>query len=553
LENAEDPQKVFQDPNIHEGPPSGRSPFEYATSYWINHASEVTNGTEDTSLSRELWELVGDLFWDNNGATFVEWLRTCVPQHADCQAKLNSENIFCYKCLPSFDAKRVRNCLDVVASYGFMKVLDLAISKYQGTVELMPNEHPDKPALLNNLGSALLVRFEHLGNIADVDNAIGNQQAAVDFTLDSHPKKMSYLGDLGNTFRIRFLRSNQFKDAMTAISHLSVTTQSLVAPPTVRFEAVQQWISIASLIAHNSLMDAYEYAIHLMSFVTWLGLPLADQRGYLVRTGEITRNAVAAAISLERYDTALKWLEHGRSINWNRILQLSTPVDELRKVNFDLANRLVEVSRLLDSDIEQQVDEDSTEKVVQRYQGLMREQELIIKQVRSLPNFQGFLEPLAISRPEDAPQNGPVVVLNVAEERCDALVLIAGIEEVIHIPLPNITLKRILELKKKTEKSLTSTGIRLRRLRIVEDEDDRCDYKNILSELWDGLVKPVLDSLAFSVRIISPVIYNLVIILSLASPRCTSTYLVVSNRTTHLPSHTCSWHIRSRFEGFADQ
>jgi tetratricopeptide (TPR) repeat protein len=393
--------------------------------------------------------------------------------------------------------KRIRNPSD----------LDDAIVQQQKAIHSIPHDHPDKPGYLNGLGTTLLTRFERLGNLGDIDHVISHLQEAVKATSDDNPSKPGYLSNLGIAFSKRFTRFGDLHDANTAISHFSASVQSSVGSPAVRFTAVEQWISIASLSNHSSLLNAYECAVGLMPLVAWLGLPLADRHEELVKMGGIVRNAAAAAISFEQYDKALEWLEQGRSIVWNQILQLRTPVDELRSINSDLAERLLHVSRLLDGGVEQKGSQRSTEEDAQRYRALTAEWESIIKQVRSLPKFEDFLKPSKISRLKYAAQNGPVVVLNIAKKRCDALALLTGMDEVVHIPLPDITFERITELRDDLKELLNSRGIRLR-----GDRADRAAQKwtygvsnnpckDILAELWNGIVKPVLDSLAFSVRI----------------------------------------------------
>jgi hypothetical protein len=241
----------------------------------------------------------------------------------------------------------------------------------------------------------------------------------------------------------------------------------------------------------------------------------------------MVRDAAATAISLEQYDKALEWLEQGRSIVWNQILQLRTPVDELRSIDPELADRLVQVSRLINDGLKQGKEIGSTfpkEEEGKRYRALISEWESIIEKVRSLRDFEDFLKPPKVSRLLNAAQNGPVVVLNIARARCDALALVPGLDEVIHIPLPNITLQKVKELKDELNNLLYSNGIRIREIgderaakRIVND-DEAGDCGDILSELWTGLVKPILDSLAFSVWYILLHYPIILTPLSLASP-----------------------------------
>jgi hypothetical protein len=156
----------------------------------------------------------------------------------------------------------------------------------------------------------------------------------------------------------------------------------------------------------------------------------------------------------------------------------------------------------------------------------------------------------------NAAHNGPVVVLNATEERCDALALVDGMEEVIHIPLPDVTYQRITELRDGLKDVLYSNGLRLRGNRAAKrwtDQDESNDCKDILAELWNKIVKPVLDSLAFSVRVVSPFISGLLLKFCPGSSRYPPTYLVVPNRPTRSPPNTCRWYIQTRLQGVTDR
>jgi hypothetical protein len=94
-----------------------------------------------------------------------------------------------------------------------------------------------------------------------------------------------------------------------------------------------------------------------------------------------------------------------------------------------------------------------------------------------------------------------VVILNAAESRCDALIVLADLDHVIHVPLPTFTFQRSTGLQNMLEKLLGHA-------RVIRSDDRKGDpatlrgvsWESLLSTLWNGVVKPVLDALAFSVR-----------------------------------------------------
>ncbi|PVF92658.1 TPR-like protein [Serendipita vermifera] len=389
--------------------------------------------------------------------------------------------------------------------FGNVDDIDKAILQLQIAVDITPDSHPNKPSSLSSLGTVLAHRFRLLGNLTDLDNAIKNHEQALKLTPVTHSDRASCLYNLAVSLQDRFNRFHDVHDTEVAISYLPTATSSLNGPPMVRFKAAEAWIKLASRINHDSLLTAYECALELMPIVAWLGLPMADRHQHLIKIGGIARDAAAAAISAEQYDKALEWLEQGRSIVWTQILKLRTPVDQLREVDPGLADRLLQVSRSLDRGSQliglHDVQSSSTEEEGRRYRALTAEWESIINQVRSLTDFKDFLQPSRLSQLVNAAHNGPVVIFNIAKTQCDALALLPELDDVIHVPLPNITSERIAELQDELKNHLYSSGIRMRDTRAATkftDDSDEENCRRILAELWNNLVKPVLDALAFS-------------------------------------------------------
>lgn len=87
----------------------------------------------------------------------------------------------------------------------------------------------------------------------------------------------------------------------------------------------------------GSSIQAYNQAFALLPQVVWLGSTVVDRYNKIQDTGGLCARAVAAAISMKDYQSALEWFEEGRSIVWKQMMQLRTPVDDLVAVNPDLA------------------------------------------------------------------------------------------------------------------------------------------------------------------------------------------------------------------------
>ncbi|MGD9486312.1 tetratricopeptide repeat protein, partial [Streptomyces sp. TRM70308] len=75
--------------------------------------------------------------------------------------------------------------------------LNQAVAVAREAVEAVPSGHPDRAALLNNLGSALRARFERTGDLADLDHAIElTRQALAESPVDG-PRYPTILSNLG--------------------------------------------------------------------------------------------------------------------------------------------------------------------------------------------------------------------------------------------------------------------------------------------------------------------------------------------------------------------
>ena len=106
-------------------------------------------------------------------------------------------------------------------------------------------------------------------------------------------------------------------------------------PVRVRFLASQNWISWACHIHHHSLLRAYSVAINLLPELAWIGLSLTRRYSELKRGADVVREAAAAALDSGLPETAVEWLEQGRSIVWGELFQLRSSYKELSSAHPD--------------------------------------------------------------------------------------------------------------------------------------------------------------------------------------------------------------------------
>jgi hypothetical protein len=237
-----------------------------------------------------------------------------------------------------------------------------------------------------------------------------------------------------------------------------------------------------------------------------MGTAIVDQHWQLEKVGDFVRDAAAAAARLGEPDTAVEWLEQGRSVVWTQTLNLRSPLDSLRARYPVIAEHLAIVSRDLDTSSRDTISPDTVRRDTHRT--LSFQWDKLISEVRLLEGFEDFLGPKKIASLLPAASSCPVVVLNPCKTGCDALILMAEAGGVIHLSLP-FTSDRADALLDSLEKAqvgrslarytepidrhLLLTGLGA----VMRDPNER--IRELLAELWHAVVKPVLDGLAYSV------------------------------------------------------
>ena len=95
--------------------------------------------------------------------------------------------------------------------------LDEAITAQRQAVCLTPDGHPDKSLFLQNLGNCCLCRFQRLDDLSDLGEAMTAQQQALRLTPDGHPDKRARFHNRGLCFLRRFQRLGDIADLDEAI------------------------------------------------------------------------------------------------------------------------------------------------------------------------------------------------------------------------------------------------------------------------------------------------------------------------------------------------
>lgn len=383
--------------------------------------------------------------------------------------------------------------------------IDASINHLKEAISATRDDDSHKARWLGNLGISYTARFGQLNQIYDLDNAIQCRNHANSLIPEGHIYKCGILHSLGDSYRHRYLILNRPRDLLLGIKAYHEAALLPSGEPSIRFGAALMCARSSMDLDRTYALKHYEMAMNLLSSVVWLGTTIQRRYKDVPGTATAATEAAAAAIEFQEYGLALEWLEQGRSIVWQQILNLRMPFDELKQINPTLASRLQDITWQLDIISMAQTtssglpnDKPVSEEDAQKHRRLAEEWERMLEEVRCIPNFHDFMRPRRSTELVQAARLGAVVVINVHRTRCDALVLRSNSQAITHIPLPDFSLGKANTAYEALIGSLHHNGVRERGIRPKQPQQGDM-FENILSLLWSDVVQPVLESLDFTV------------------------------------------------------
>ena len=133
----------------------------------------------------------------------------------------------------------------------------------------------------------------------------------------------------------------------------------------------------------------------------------------------------------------------------------------------------------------------------------------LLTNIRTIPKFEDFLQPPSCSNLlKNLPDSGFIALINIHKDSCDALALSSNLNEPLHIPLHKFSYMKAIELCNQLNAHRhAASNVQMheceldgiRGTRQVIDNESGVMIRRILKQLWILVVKPILDSLEFSV------------------------------------------------------
>ncbi|KAF3182281.1 hypothetical protein TWF751_007322 [Orbilia oligospora] len=359
-------------------------------------------------------------------------------------------------------------------------------------------DQSQKARILNNVVGIFVYKFKYTANVEDLDMAVQKAEEAVALTPDNYPEKQVLLDTLAKALGLRFNETHNSSDFQKALYYFREVVQLTNTTPRIRIGSADH--ATRMLAANKMWSEAsqmIEVAVELLPLSVSRELKQRDQQHNLKQHAGLPSMAASIALNAgkDAYD-AVKLLELGRGVMTGLRLGSRSDLTELRLQHPDIAAKFKQLRDILDSPASGTFDSavfyDSKalyeaptlqRKNNQRFDANL-ELNKTIDQIRLLPNFENFLRPPAPGDLMTAASLGPIVIINISQYRCDALLVEQ--QTIRSLPLPNLRQK---DINKHAEfmQSIRSAH------RLCSDTLRQ--MFRMLEWLWDTAVGPILDAL----------------------------------------------------------
>ncbi|KAH7145569.1 TPR domain-containing protein [Dactylonectria estremocensis] len=367
------------------------------------------------------------------------------------------------------------------------KDMDMAIQRLLEAVQTSKDDMIGRAISSVTLADGYALRFHVSKTTSDLDLAIDYYKKAVHLE-DLHgsgQNKPRVLAHLGKVYVMGYQQNGDTRrdeDLQKAISFFEEALSCSDYQPDARTEAGKSLIAIYSSLKH--WIQAYRTASTFFSLIPLImarSLENSDKQWIATQFVGLASDAAAVALLAgESPYAALRLLETGRGFIMSSLLGLRSDIDDLRRDHPELAAEYLKFRDRIDS-VKGSLSNPAVAWLPvhqpEYRHNAAKELERVIKAIRCLPGFDSFLQEPSEEIMRSAAAFGPIVVINVSQHRCDAIIVEAG--GIRSQCLPKVTMEDI------KARSQATTGIASLKSEVLEWR-------------WDGIVEPMLDTVGLT-------------------------------------------------------
>lgn len=214
-----------------------------------------------------------------------------------------------------------------------------------------------------------------------------------------------------------------------------------------RLDAAHAGAKLAARVDEIGLgLELYALAIDLLDYAAWRGIDRRDQERLLARYAGLPSDAAAIAITAGRPETAVEFLERGRGVLLDRLLDDSADLARLNEVTPALAAQFRELQSALDgiampdpeaSEVDMPLRPPEQDSEADQRSVLARQLDHLITDIRAQPGCGDLFRAPSFPALHETIGRRSVAVINISAYRCDALTVTPG--GVTITPLPVLT------------------------------------------------------------------------------------------------------------------
>jgi hypothetical protein len=349
---------------------------------------------------------------------------------------------------------------------------DQYVQLSQQILDITPENNISYNERLKSLARAYKDRFEETNIISDLSLYIQHYQKFLDITAEPDLNRASWLQDLASAYKHRFQRTECIIDMEQSIRLGQEALEHSNSDVEIRLSAGIELLKSCAEV--KSWSQAYQAASRTVSLITLLA-PRFDEnlekQHSLTETFGLASDAAAVALMAEKQPyEAIQLLDLGRGVIIGLLNELRSDISDLQQKHPQLAEEFIRLRDQLDAPT------DFTFHAHPRYYASMLLEQKI-EAIRKLPHFDRFLLAPSIDELRAAAASGPIVIINVSNYRCDALIIENS--EIRSLRLPGLNSE---DVRTRAE-ALTNPSL--------------LDVE-LLEWLWDTVTEPVLDALGFT-------------------------------------------------------
>ncbi|KAG2141387.1 CHAT domain-containing protein [Suillus bovinus] len=376
--------------------------------------------------------------------------------------------------------------------------LDQAIALHREALALRPVGHTERFMSLNNLANRLSTRFEHQHNREDLDESREKLRCALTLLTQHDPRQLGVHRSLAKVYML-FHQSGldgtgtgEDTDSLNVAMHHHKVAANVVSGGLLsRVRASLSWVHHADEQRHGTELEARATSMQLLDAYMSVTASVSS-RHRAMRDFPRTLAVDAASCALRSGDVcrAVELLEQGRTVIWNQMTRLRSPLDSLQTHGdhaVALMKKFRDLSSLLDKPPANYLEETSrvdVEAEETRYRRLVEDWNRAVEEIRKIEGFSRFLLPPLFSDLQDAAREGPIIVLIASTSSCHAVIILHK------QPPTSVQLftdyEKLLRLVNALQEAVTKEA---------GPKGNQTALIKYLRQLWDTVVCPVVETL----------------------------------------------------------